>query len=100
MVFVIHRCKDTNYFRKLQISDDLFFRHKGHKGVWHLCVKLGNSPRTNRDFLFSVCREYPIFAPSKVILNVYDYETDSIFIQVTSVGDNDGMDVDESGPEI
>ena len=54
----------------------------------------------NRDFLYAVYCEYPIFAPSKVILNVYDYETDSIFIQITNVGDNDGMDVDEPSPEI
>jgi hypothetical protein len=66
----------------------------------HVKDELGISPQTNRDFLFSVCREYPIFAPSKVILNVYDYETDSIFIQVTYVGDNDGMDIDEPSPEI
>jgi hypothetical protein len=63
-------------------------------------IIIGNSLRTNRDYLFAVYGGSSIFAPTKVILNFYDYETDSIFIQVAYVGDNDGMDVDESSPEV
>jgi hypothetical protein len=44
-----------------------------------LFLVIGVSLRTNREYHFAVRGECSIFAPSKGLLNVYDYETDSFF---------------------